>query len=100
MPSEDVSDLRDVVDAINKLCETMKTSNYEDVERERETEQEQVVENKQELVEQQQELVEPEEVVVRQVETFVAEKWSDAVVEENRAAGDHVRGRKVERFGR
>nr|XP_026492174.1 uncharacterized protein LOC113397868 [Vanessa tameamea] len=26
MPADDVSDLRDVVDAINKLCDTMKTS--------------------------------------------------------------------------
>ncbi|XP_053609081.1 uncharacterized protein LOC128674527 [Plodia interpunctella] len=32
MPEEDVSDLRDVVDAINKLCETMKTSHYDDAE--------------------------------------------------------------------
>ncbi|XP_059059516.1 uncharacterized protein LOC131852771 [Achroia grisella] len=32
MPTEDVSDLRDVVDAINRLCETMKTSSYEDSE--------------------------------------------------------------------
>ncbi|XP_060803580.1 uncharacterized protein LOC106139010 [Amyelois transitella] len=32
MPEEDVSDLRDVVDAINKLCETMKTSQYDDAE--------------------------------------------------------------------
>ncbi|KAM3962675.1 uncharacterized protein ACR2FA_003303, partial [Aphomia sociella] len=31
-PSEDVSDLRDVVDAINRLCDTMKTSSYEDSE--------------------------------------------------------------------
>ncbi|XP_061715828.1 uncharacterized protein LOC133524054 [Cydia pomonella] len=30
MPSDDVSDLRDVVDAINKLCDTMKTSSYDE----------------------------------------------------------------------
>lgn len=28
LPEDDVSDLKDVFDAINKLCETMKTSNY------------------------------------------------------------------------
>ncbi|XP_052757738.1 uncharacterized protein LOC128202227 [Galleria mellonella] len=32
MPADDVSDLRDVVDAINKLCETMKSSSYEESE--------------------------------------------------------------------
>lgn len=31
MPEESVSDLRDVVDAINKLCDTMKTSTYDEV---------------------------------------------------------------------
>lgn len=31
MPEESVSDLRDVVEAINKLCETMKTSAYDEV---------------------------------------------------------------------
>lgn len=31
MPADDVSDLRDVVDAINRLCDTMKTSQYDDV---------------------------------------------------------------------
>ncbi|XP_050675913.1 uncharacterized protein LOC126972854 [Leptidea sinapis] len=31
MPADDVSDLRDVVDAINKLCDTMKSSNYDDI---------------------------------------------------------------------
>ncbi|XP_063536099.1 uncharacterized protein LOC134745918 [Cydia strobilella] len=30
MPSDDVSDLRDVVDAINKLCDTMKTSSCDE----------------------------------------------------------------------
>lgn len=30
MPEESVSDLRDVVDAINKLCDTMKTSTYDE----------------------------------------------------------------------
>lgn len=30
MPEDNVSDLKDVVDAINKLCETMKTSNHEE----------------------------------------------------------------------
>lgn len=31
MPEESVSDLREVMDAINKLCETMKTSTYDDM---------------------------------------------------------------------
>ncbi|XP_028163264.1 uncharacterized protein LOC114354879 [Ostrinia furnacalis] len=31
MPADDVSDLRDVVDAINRLCDTMKTSHYDEV---------------------------------------------------------------------
>lgn len=69
MPTEDVSDLRDVVDAINKLCETMKTS-YDDNEYEDCSELEHV-------------LVDPTEVVVTKVETFVAETWSDPSVEES-----------------
>ncbi|XP_047504086.1 uncharacterized protein LOC125049057 [Pieris napi] len=60
MPAEDVSDLREVVDAINRLCENMKTS-YD---------------------EEEPELVPSDEAVVRRVENYVAEKWSDSVVEE------------------
>ncbi|XP_068633327.1 uncharacterized protein [Battus philenor] len=76
MPTEDVSDLRDVVDAINRLCETMKTSGYEETEYEDCTDvawSEEAVETS----DVNEELVSPEEVDVRKVETFVAEQWSD-----------------------
>ncbi|CAF4917245.1 unnamed protein product [Pieris macdunnoughi] len=63
MPAEDVSDLGEVVDAINRLCENMKTS-YDEKEPE---------------------LVPSDEVVVRRVE-----KWSDSVVEEVSAADQLV----------
>ncbi|XP_072949021.1 uncharacterized protein [Epargyreus clarus] len=72
MPADDVSDLRDVVDAINRLCETMKTSEYECA-READPATEPVDDVVSEV-----ELVNPAEVVVNEVETYVAELWSDA----------------------
>lgn len=64
MPEEDVSDLRDVVDAINKLCDTMKTSyeEYEDCCDVRPVDEE---------------LIQPREVVIRKVDTHLAELWTD-----------------------
>ena len=55
LPDEGVSDLRDVVDAINKLCETMRTPDDDDDGG----------------------LVDPAEVLVTEVDTYVAEKWSE-----------------------
>ncbi|CAG9562121.1 unnamed protein product [Danaus chrysippus] len=64
MPEEDVSDLRDVVDAINKLCDTMKTSYDEH------------------------ELIQPREVVVREVDTHLAEIWSEEILAEDTERSD------------
>ncbi|XP_013180586.1 PREDICTED: uncharacterized protein LOC106127128 [Papilio xuthus] len=83
MPAEDVSDLRDVVDAINRLCETMKTSGYEETEYEdctdvTWTEEAMAAESGEVVCDE--ELVSPEEVSVREVETYVAvaERWGEA----------------------
>lgn len=61
MPAEDVSDLKDVFDAINRLCDTMKTSNYIEPE----------------YVECDEGLVEPEEVFVRKLEIFHADRYDN-----------------------
>ncbi|KAG7308757.1 hypothetical protein JYU34_005988 [Plutella xylostella] len=45
MPATDVGDLRDVVDAINKLCDDMKTSTYDEEVEEETTEQPEVAEH-------------------------------------------------------
>ncbi|CAG4940546.1 unnamed protein product [Parnassius apollo] len=91
MPTEDVSDLRDVVDAINRLCETMKTSGYEETEYEDCTD----VTWKEEIVESSdvvntEELVSPEEVAVQKVETYVAERWSDTSLVEQTEESENV----------
>ncbi|XP_045536563.1 uncharacterized protein LOC106709223 [Papilio machaon] len=90
MPEEDVSDLRDVVDAINRLCETMKTSGYEETEYEdctdvTWTEEATAAECGETLVspeevsvrEMEVREVEVHEVEVREVEVHVAERWPE-----------------------
>lgn len=85
-----MSDLRDVVDAINKLCDTMKTSSYDEPYDDSpnsllETEfSETSVSNVTEEIEVQYvvcrdvELVSPTEVTVQKVEVYSAEGWSDS----------------------
>lgn len=64
LPTPDVTDFRDVVDAINRLCDTMKTSYDYEASVVAET----WVDS---------ELVNPEEVTVRTVETLRADNWTD-----------------------
>ncbi|CAB3236581.1 unnamed protein product [Arctia plantaginis] len=90
MPEEDVSDLQDVFDAINKLCETMRTSTYEATEAET-IEEPTVIEEIEEVVEVietvditkivecEEKLASPTEVDVRIVDAYRAEHWSDAL---------------------
>lgn len=87
MPAEDVSDLRDVVDAINRLCETMKTSTYDEpAEDEDEPEPAEVAALTPEraaadvprYTEYAPDLISPGEVTVRRVEAFCAERWSES----------------------
>ncbi|XP_037294484.1 uncharacterized protein LOC115442809 [Manduca sexta] len=81
MPAEDVSDLKDVVEAINRLCETMKASDYDDEDMYEdcgpadEPADEPVAAPA--YVECSPELVSPEQVTVRSVETYRAERWSE-----------------------
>lgn len=102
MPTDDVSDLKDVFDAINRLCETMRTSTYDEVaddspeednvdevvdtvssnivsvvERVSQVEVESEVAH---VVECDAELVSPTEVSLRTIEAYRAERWSDALV--------------------
>lgn len=95
MPEDDVSDLRDVVDAINKLCDTMKTSTYDEpyedcspsessVISQMDFSSETIVSNVTEEIDVQYveyrdvELVSPAEVTVQKVEVYSAERWSDS----------------------
>lgn len=88
MPEEDISDFRDVFDAINKLCETMRTSTYEDAEATNETlinDMEEVLEvidtvEVAKIVECDTELASPADVAIKIVDAYRAERWSDALV--------------------
>lgn len=91
MPEDDVSDLQDVFDAINKLCETMRTSTYETAEAETVEEPAVIdqVENIVEVIETveitkivecEEILASPSKVAVRVVDAYRAEHWSDALV--------------------
>ncbi|XP_073955999.1 uncharacterized protein [Choristoneura fumiferana] len=100
MPSEDVSDLRDVVDAINKLCDTMKTSSYDEETFEDCSQNESVdlplfIANEETVSEEaivaevesdpdwyvasQIETVSPEEVIFKKVEHYNTETWRQSV---------------------
>lgn len=86
MPEEDVSDLRDVFDAINRLCETMRTSTYEDAECDEPmiiNEVEEVIDMVDNvevatMVECDVELTSPADVAVRVVDAYRAQRWGDA----------------------
>ncbi|XP_047029570.1 uncharacterized protein LOC124637273 [Helicoverpa zea] len=104
MPTDDVSDLKDVFDAINRLCETMRTSTYDEVADDSpgddnvdefvETinsnvsissvaESVSVVESEApvaQVIECDAELISPTEVSIRTIEAYRAERWSDALV--------------------
>ncbi|KAH9643561.1 hypothetical protein HF086_011342 [Spodoptera exigua] len=102
MPTDDVSDLKDVFDAINRLCETMRTSTYDEVAEDSpeddnvdevvdtmssnvvsvlETTSEVGIESEvAQVVECDAELVSPSEVSLRTIEAYRAERWSDALV--------------------
>ncbi|PZC79371.1 hypothetical protein B5X24_HaOG216452 [Helicoverpa armigera] len=104
MPTDDVSDLKDVFDAINRLCETMRTSTYDEVADDSpgddnvdefvETinsnvsissvaESISVVESEApvaQVIECDAELISPSEVSIRTIEAYRAERWSDALV--------------------
>lgn len=100
MPTDDVSDLKDVFDAINRLCETMRTSTYDDVADDPPDEDNVQVDvisssavsaadtisvidveaDAAQVGECDTELVSPSEVSIRTIETYRAERWSDALV--------------------
>ncbi|KAJ8731594.1 hypothetical protein PYW07_004758 [Mythimna separata] len=101
MPTDDVSDLKDVFDAINRLCETMRTSTYDEVADDSPEEDNIEVENVissntasvaetisvvdveadvAQVVECDTELISPSEVSIRTIEAYRAERWSDALV--------------------
>lgn len=103
MPGE-VSDLRDVVDAINRLCDNMKTSSYDDndiCEPENETEfQIESIHKQPETPRyeefQGEELVNPEEINVQKVETYSSENWSTEIIES--AVHEEISAQKPELF--
>lgn len=75
LPADDVSDLRDVFDAINRLCDTMKNTfedeTYEDCSAE-------IIDTQRiECTSSETELIGPEQVLVRKVEILHAERWSE-----------------------
>lgn len=103
MPTDDVSDLKDVFDAINRLCETMRTSTYDDVADDppEMDDVDEVIDTISsnavsiaetisvadvevaaavEVVESDGELISPAEVSIRTIEAYRAERWSDALV--------------------